>query len=307
MNHPVRNTLLGVLALALVVLGVPVWKYVVGYNLRTVEPGAFYGARQMGGPALERYIDKLHIGTVLNVRGANPGTDWYDAEVAACKAKQVTHLDFGWSRNSIPDPASLLRFLDALDTAKPPFLAHCQGGTHRTGFAAAAYELNRGRGVAAARAQFGPMFKDAPIGDVVAMYEGSPLPFRTWVETEYPALYEAWRAQHKGDESDAGQDAPAKAASSEAEAPALPKALSQVAFPATEPVGQWVAFDVTEAARAWVADPESNFGVILRETPESAQRPGALLAYSSEAWKNQADGLGGGDRINFRPLLVVQP
>lgn len=304
-NHPIRNTVLALLGIVVLVLGIPAWQYLVGHNLRVVEEGVFYGSRQMSGPAMERYIDKLGIRTVLNVRGGNPGTDWYDAEVAACKAKNVAHLDFSWSRNSIPDPDSLLRFLDALDEAQPPFLAHCQGGTHRTGFAAAAFELYKGRGIAAARAQFGPMFRDAAIGDLVDMYEGSDLPFRVWVETVYPPLYAEWRRVHKGDESDAGPAPAAAAASSEAEAAVPP--LSTVTLPASQAPGYWVGFDVTTAARQWVADPASNQGVALRETDASAQRPGALEAYASEAWKNRADGLGGGDRINYRPMLVVLP
>lgn len=86
-----------------------------------------------------------------------------------------------------------------------------------------------------------------------------------------------------------------------------PAALSTASIPVSEPVGKWISFDVTPAARAWLANPAANHGVALRETPASAARPGALHALASEAWKNQADGLGGGDRINYRPMLVLQP
>lgn len=192
-----RNIVLVLLLAALLGLGIPLWLYFPGYNLRVVEPGVFYGARQMSQSAMEHYIDTLQIKTVLNMRGKNPGSDWYDGEVAACANKGVVHLDFGWSRNSIPEPDSLKQFLDALDTAQPPFLAHCQGGTHRTGFAAAAYLLHKGHSIQVARKQFGPMFRDAPIGEVVSMYEGSSMTFRQWVETEYPRLYGEWRARHE--------------------------------------------------------------------------------------------------------------
>ena len=201
-----RYAVAGVAALLISIgLGAPLWQYFPGYNLRIVEPGVFYGARQMGGPAMERYIDALGLKTVLNMRGENAGTPWYDDEVAACRKKGIAHVDFGWSRNDIPSPDSLRAYLDVLDKGQPPFLAHCQGGTHRTGLAAAVFLLNRGRSIPEARGEFGPMFKDAPIGDVVALYEGSPLLFRAWVEQEYPAKYAAWEAQKKDREKAAGK------------------------------------------------------------------------------------------------------
>ena len=74
-------------------------------------------------------------------------------------------MSFGWSKNSLPDPESLARYIGVLETGRKPFLAHCQGGTHRTGVAAAVYLLLKGTDVATARKQFGPMFNDAPNRD----------------------------------------------------------------------------------------------------------------------------------------------
>lgn len=175
---------------AAVILAVPILYYFPGYNWRTVEKGAFYGSRQMGGPALERTIKKYGIKTVVNLRGENPGSDWYDAEVAACERAGVTLANFGWSKNSIPSPESLAKFIELMESDQGPFLAHCQGGTHRTGAAAACYELLRGKSVEEARKQFGPMFNDAPIGQLVDLYEGNSLPFKQWALEIYPALYE---------------------------------------------------------------------------------------------------------------------
>jgi len=77
-----------------------------------------------------------------------------------------------------------------MESGQGPFLAHCQGGTHRTGAAAACYELLRGKSVAEARKQFGPFFNDAPIGKLVALYEQSDLPFKQWALEVYPSVYE---------------------------------------------------------------------------------------------------------------------
>ncbi|HNR34037.1 MAG TPA: tyrosine-protein phosphatase [Candidatus Hydrogenedentes bacterium] len=178
--------LVGAVAL---VLAVPLWMYFPGHNFRTVEKGAFYGSRQMSGKALEAAIKKRGIQTVINLRGHNPGAPWYDNEVAVCRKLGVAHEDFAWSKGRLPDPESLARFVAVIESGKKPFLAHCEGGTHRTGVAAACYLLLQGADTATARRQFGPMFKNAPIGQVVDLYEGSNMPFKQWVREVYPARY----------------------------------------------------------------------------------------------------------------------
>lgn len=183
--------------IAVLFLAVPVIHYFPMYNFRTVEEGAFYGSRQIGGQALERIIKKRGIGTVINLRGENPGSDWYDQEVAACERTGINHVNFGWSKNSIPSPESLAEFLELMETGQKAFLAHCQGGTHRTGLAAAAYVLLHGATVERAREEFKIGFNNAPIGDVVALYEGSPKPFKQWVLEDYPAKYEVWKKERE--------------------------------------------------------------------------------------------------------------
>ena len=182
---------------AAVILAVPVLYYFPGYNWRTVEKNAFYGSRQMGGAAIERTVKKYDIKTVINLRGENPGSDWYDEEAAACKRAGVALVSFGWSKNSIPSPDSLAKFIELVENGDKPFLAHCQGGTHRTGAAAAVYELLRGKNVTEARKQFGPMFNDAPIGKLIDLYEQSDLPFKQWALEAYPAIYEKEKASEK--------------------------------------------------------------------------------------------------------------
>ena len=186
---------LTVLAVALLALAVPVWQYFPGHNFRAVEQGAFYGSRQMSGAALSAAMEKYGIRTVVNLRGMNSGSPWYDEEVAVCARAGVSHADFGWSRGSLPPPESLSQYVELLEKAPKPFLAHCEGGTHRTGAAAAVYLLLRGKSPDVARGQFGPMFKNAPIGDLVTLYEKSGArSFKEWVATGYPAAFSAWKS-----------------------------------------------------------------------------------------------------------------
>jgi len=183
-----------VAGVACLVLAFPVYVYFINYNFATVEKGAFYRSRQMSGEALERYIKKYGIRTVLNMRGKNEGTPWYDEEVAVCREQGVAHESFSWSMRSLPPPESLARFVTLVESGGKPFLVHCEGGTHRAGVASACYVLLEGGDAAAARKQFGPMFKDAPIGRLIDLYEGNSMPFRQWALEEYPYLYEATKS-----------------------------------------------------------------------------------------------------------------
>jgi len=67
--------------------------------------------------------------------------------------------------------------------------------------------------------------------------------------------------------------------------------------------GPWVAADVTNLVQDWV-DGAPNHGMMLRVP---AVDSGRVQFYSSQAWKVQEDGLGGGYRIAYRPTLIVKP
>ncbi|MDX9973626.1 MAG: tyrosine-protein phosphatase, partial [FCB group bacterium] len=169
-----------VIGFVIFLLGMPVWHYQFGYNFRTVEKGVFYGSRQMSGRVLESTVHKYGIKTVISLRGENPGKPWYDEEVETCERLGVKHVSFGWSKSHLPDPESLASFVDLLESGERPFLAHCEGGTHRAGVASACYLLLHGSDPATARGQFGPGFNDAPIGKLVDLYEQSGMPFKKW-------------------------------------------------------------------------------------------------------------------------------
>lgn len=164
----------------------------VNDNLRTVDRGQFYRSGQMDQATLARTIRRHDIKTVINFRGVNPDEAWYRDEVAVCDALGVTHHDFKWSKNRLPEPDALAAYVRVVMTADRPILAHCQGGTHRSGVGAACYVLLETGDVEKARKQIDILFfNDAPIGRLLDLYQGSAKPFDRWVLEEYPALYEA--------------------------------------------------------------------------------------------------------------------
>ena len=160
-------------------------------NLQTVEPGAYYRSGQMNATVLDITLRRHGIGTVVNLRGKSPGEAWYREELAVCLDREVAHHGLDWTMKRPPEPASLQTLIGILQEGQPPFLVHCQGGTHRAAVAAACYRLLRGESVEAARRELGLFFNDAPIGQLLDLYEQSGLPFQQWVFEEYPVQYQA--------------------------------------------------------------------------------------------------------------------
>lgn len=119
------------------------WAYalhVMG-NIHEVELGAVYRSAQLSAADISNLIKSKHIKTVLNLRGDNSGSDWYDAEAAAVRQTGAQYINIKMSATREPDPAVLSSLLTTLSTAPTPLLIHCKDGADRTGLAAALYEL----------------------------------------------------------------------------------------------------------------------------------------------------------------------
>ncbi|GMV99069.1 MAG: hypothetical protein AMXMBFR84_02080 [Candidatus Hydrogenedentota bacterium] len=166
--------------------------YHLDHNLRAVEKDKFYRAGQMPDSRIGMYLRRHNVSTVVNLRGEHPDEEWWVEEKAVCDALGVEYKSFQWTMRRIPDPESLAAFVDICKNSEGAVLAHCHAGVHRAGTASAIYVLLNGGTPAEAREQFLLFFMDAPIGEVVDLYEGSPLPFDEWVVKEYPAKYAEW-------------------------------------------------------------------------------------------------------------------
>jgi protein tyrosine/serine phosphatase len=113
-------------------------------NLHVVDEGNLYRSRQLSGPELEHAIGTYGIRSILNLRGAHPGRDWYDAEMAVATEKNVAHYDYGISAVHRVSPAQLDEILAIIRVAPKPILVHCRAGADRTGLVSAAYLLTHG-------------------------------------------------------------------------------------------------------------------------------------------------------------------
>ncbi len=80
--------------------------------------------------------------TVLNLRGASQGKDWYEEEEEACQAQGLELINLRISSRKGPDSETVERLVEILqDPEKRPLFIHCAGGVHRTGFAVGVYRM----------------------------------------------------------------------------------------------------------------------------------------------------------------------
>lgn len=110
-------------------------------NFHVVDANRYYRSAQLSAGELEHYIEKYHIRSILSLRSAQPGEDWYDAEVAMARKHGVVHHSVGMRASSLPHRQDILDALDFMKDAPRPLLVHCASGADRTGLNAALYTM----------------------------------------------------------------------------------------------------------------------------------------------------------------------
>lgn len=108
-------------------------------NFHTVLDGEIYRSGQVRDGQLADYTQKVGLKSVLNLRGAAPGAQWYIEETAETARLGLVHADFALSasREVTSDEAAELIVL--MRDLPKPLLIHCKYGSDRTGLVAALY------------------------------------------------------------------------------------------------------------------------------------------------------------------------
>lgn len=117
----------------------PDWRQHTG-NFAAVVAGEVYRSNQPTPERLSSYQRELGIRSVLNLRGANPGAGWYEAEKREAHDLGLTLIDFWMSANPELSPDQTETLITILRDAPKPLLIHCRSGADQTGLASVIYE-----------------------------------------------------------------------------------------------------------------------------------------------------------------------
>lgn len=108
-------------------------------NFHPVVAGQLYRSAQPTAEDIAYYAKNYAIKTIINLRGDNTGSSWYDAEIAQAKALGITHVDFGMSAHRELTQREAATLIAILEQAEKPVLIHCEAGADRSGLASALY------------------------------------------------------------------------------------------------------------------------------------------------------------------------
>jgi protein tyrosine phosphatase (PTP) superfamily phosphohydrolase (DUF442 family) len=109
-------------------------------NVHVVEEGVLYRSAQLNEGKLAEVIATYGIKSVINLRGDNRGSGWYDNELEVTAARGASHFDVRMTALRDTDDATVTQLIETMRTAPRPMLIHCESGSDRTGLAAALYE-----------------------------------------------------------------------------------------------------------------------------------------------------------------------
>jgi len=111
-------------------------------NLHAVSEGVLYRSAQLNKNETRWAVREYAIKSVLNLRGANAGSPWYDDEIAAAGELGLAHFDYPLSAKRFVTSQQIAEILDIVRKAPKPLLIHCKSGADRAGLVAALYRFS---------------------------------------------------------------------------------------------------------------------------------------------------------------------
>ncbi len=162
-------------------------------NFHTVVPGVLYRANHPTPGNLRRITHKVHLKTLINLRGATGnGSDALSRETAS--RLELEFIDLPMRSRAAPKREQILQLAEIFRTMRRPALVHCKSGADRAGFAAAIFLLLEGNLTAKAKRQLALRYghlchaKTGILDQFLTLWaatgEGRK-PFLTWVAEDY--------------------------------------------------------------------------------------------------------------------------
>ena len=110
-------------------------------NFHVITENEAYRSRQLDKKLLKYYVTKYNIKSIINLRGAEPGKQWYDEELDVCSAYGINHYDLDMAMDKEPTNEQIDTLITFFKTAPKPVFIHCLGGSDRTGLAATLWKI----------------------------------------------------------------------------------------------------------------------------------------------------------------------
>jgi len=157
-------TLIGIAGITLI--GLIGFYYWINYNdnFHTVQDGVVYRSAQMSPEALKKHLESERIQTVINLRGSNPGQEWYRLESSLLSNSGIKLIDIPLSSSTRISPDEARTYIDLINNASKPVLVHCLNGSDRTGLISAIYLLQNGLDEITASKQLSIKYGHIPYG-----------------------------------------------------------------------------------------------------------------------------------------------
>ena len=110
-------------------------------NFHPITDGKAYRSAQMSSKKLENHIQKYGIRSVLNLRGEEGNSPWYQDEIKVSEKNRVAHYSVRLSAEREPSPQDVQKLMAVFKEAPQPILIHCNAGSDRAGLVAAMWKV----------------------------------------------------------------------------------------------------------------------------------------------------------------------
>ena len=108
-------------------------------NFYEVSSKTVFRAAQMDGQDIAKWKREHGIASILNLRGAQDGADWYETERALAARLDIEHINFSMSEQKELTDTEVQALMEVMRNAPKPLLIHGRAGADRTGRASALY------------------------------------------------------------------------------------------------------------------------------------------------------------------------
>lgn len=110
-------------------------------NFHAVEKGVLYRSAQLSRRQFAEHIRESGIRSILNLRGKNKGSAWYDDEIEVSSVSGVRHVDYPISARRDLTDREIDEIVAMLRDLPRPILVHCEGGADRSALVSAIFEF----------------------------------------------------------------------------------------------------------------------------------------------------------------------